>query len=142
MRLTLREYLDKWYELDKHYDRNWEITIWHVETGHTYGIYGNETYPKMYDKYVRNDNLKRIVHFTEHLYQGKDRAIYVFVKDEPTDNPEINMFENFKKEQIEKRVSLWNEAWDEHCKQQNYLYWFAVSMFIFMLALIYILGDK
>ena len=113
-----------------------------MDTGCHYGIYKNETYVKINDKYVRNDNLKRIVHLTEHLYQNKDRAIYVFVEDEPTDNPEINMFENFKKEQIEKRVSLWNEACDEHFKQQNYLCWFAVSMFIFMLALIYILGEK
>lgn len=141
MRLTLREYLDKWYELDKHYDRNWEITIWHVETGRTYGIYGNETYPKMYDKYVRNDNLKRIVHLTEHLYQGKDRAIYVFVKDEPTDNPEIPMFEIFKKEQIEKRVRLWNEACDEFFIKQQYTCWFGVFVAFFVLVLLW-LSEK
>lgn len=141
MRLTLREYLDKWYELDKHYDRNWEITIWHVETGHTYGIYGNETYPKMYDKYVRNDNLKRIVHLTEHLYQGKDRAIYVFVKDEPTDNPEIPMFEIFKNEQIEKRVRLWNEVCDEHFRKQQYTCWFGVFVAFFVLVLFWLSGK-
>lgn len=142
MRLTLREYLDKWYELDENYEKDWEITVWDVDTGCHYGIYKNETYIKINDKYVRNDNLKRIVHLPDHLYQGKDRAIYVFVEDKPTDNPEMPMFEIFKKEQIKKRGRLWNEACDEHFKQQNDLCWFAVSMVIFMLALIYILGEK
>lgn len=131
MRLTLREYLDKWYELDKNYEKDWEITVWDVDTGGHYGIYKNETYIKINDKYVRNDNLKRIVHLPDHLYRGKDKAIYVFVKDEPTDNPEIPMFEIFKKEQIKKRVRLWNEACDEHFKQDD-----------FMLMLIYSLGCK
>ena len=82
------------------------------------------------------------MHLTDHLYRGNDKAIYVFVQDEPAENPDIPMFEKFKKEQIEKRVRLWNEACDEHFKQQNDLCWFAVSMVIFMLALIYILGEK
>lgn len=141
MRLTLREYLNKWYELDEDYEKNWEITIWHVETGHTYGIYGNETYPKMYDKYVRNDNLKRIVHLTEHLYQGKDRAIYVFVKDEPTDDPKIPMFEIFKNEQIEKRVRLWNEACDEYFKKQQYTCWLSVFVALWVLVLFLLSGK-
>lgn len=142
MRLTLREYLDKWYELDENYEKDWEITVWDVDTGCHYGIYKNETYIKINDKYVRNDNLKRIVHLTDHLYRGKDKAIYVFVKDEPTDNPEIPMFEIFKKEQIKKRVRLWNEACDEHFKQENNFRWFVISIVIFMLVLIYILGEK
>lgn len=131
MRLTLREYLDKWYELDENYDKEWEITVWDVDTGCHYGIYKNETYVKINDKYVRNDNLKRIVHLPDHLYRGKDKAVYVFVKDEPTDNPEMPMFEIFKKEQIKKRVCLWNETCDEHFKQDD-----------FMLMLIYSLGYK
>lgn len=131
MRLTLREYLDKWYELDENYEKDWEITVWDVDTGCHYGIYKNETYIKINDKYVRNDNLKRIVHLPDHLYRGKDKAIYVFVKDEPTDNPEMPMFEIFKKEQIKKMVGLWNEACDEHFKQGD-----------FMLMLIYSLGYK
>lgn len=142
MRLTLREYLDKWYELDENYDKEWEITVWYVDTGSHYGIYQNETYSKIYDKYVRNDNLKRIVHFTDHLYRGKDKAIYVFIQDEPAENPDIPMFEKFKKEQIEKRGCLWNEACDEHFRQENNFRWFVISIVIFMLVLIYILGDK
>lgn len=131
MKLTLREYLDKWYELDENYEKDWEITVWDVDTGCHYGIYKNETYVKINDKYVRNDNLKRIVHLPDHLYRGKDKAIYVFVQDEPTDNPEMPMFEIFKKEQIKKMVGLWNEACDEHFKQGD-----------FMLMLIYSLGYK
>lgn len=132
MRLTLREYLDKWYELDENYEKDWEITVWDVDTGCHYGIYKNETYIKINDKYVRNDNLKRIVHLPDHLYRGKDKAIYVFVQDEPTDNPEMPMFEIFKKEQrIKKRVRLWNEVCDGHFKQDD-----------FMLMLIYSLGYK
>lgn len=106
MKLTLREYLDKWYELDENYEKDWEITVWDVDTGCHYGIYKNETYIKINDKYVRNDNLKRIVHLPDHLYGGKDKAIYVFVQDKPAENPDIPMFEIFKKEQIEKRVRL------------------------------------
>lgn len=130
MRLTLREYLDKWYELDENYEKDWEITVWDVDTGCHYGIYKNETYIKINDKYVRNDNLKRIVHLPDDLYRGKDKAIYVFVKDEPTDNPEIPMFEIFKKSRLRKGYACGMRC-DEHFKQDD-----------FMLMLIYSLGYK
>lgn len=99
MRLTLREYLDKWYELDRDYDKKWEITVWYVETAGMYTIYQNQTDKRLYDKYVRNDNRKCWFKIGG-SYTPEDNAIYVFVKDEPTDNPEIPMFEIFKKEQI------------------------------------------
>lgn len=141
MRLTLREYLDKWYDLDENYEKDWEITIWDVDTGCHYGIYKNETYIKINDKYVRNDNLKRIVHLTDHLYRGNDKAIYVFVQDEPAENPDIPMFEKFKKEQIEKRVRLWNEACDEYFRKQQYTCWFGVFVAFFVLVLFW-LSEK
>lgn len=95
-RMTLREYLDKWYELDHDYDNKLEITVWYVETAGLYTIYQNQTDKRLYNKYVRNDNLKRIVHLTEHLYKDNDKAIYVFVTDKIVDNPEIHEFEKFQ----------------------------------------------
>lgn len=101
MRLTLREYLDKWYELDRDYDKKWEITVWYVKTAGMYTIYQNQTDKRLYDKYVRNDNRKCWFKIGGG-YTPEDNAIYVFVEDEPTDDPKIPMFEIFKKSRLRK----------------------------------------
>ena len=120
MRLTLREYLDKWYELDENYDKEWEITVWYVETA--------------------NDNRKCWFNIGG-SYTPEDNAIYVFIEDKPTDDPEIPMFEIFKKEQIEKRVRLWNEACDEYFGKQQYTCWLGVFVAFFVLVLFW-LSEK
>ena len=140
MRLTLREYLDKWYELDENYDKEWEITVWYVETAGMYTIYQNQTDIRLYDKYVRNDNRKCWFNIGG-SYTPEDNAIYVFIEDKPTDDPEIPMFEIFKKEQIEKRVRLWNEACDEYFRKQQYTCWLGVFVAFFVLVLFW-LSEK
>ena len=51
------------------------------------------------------------------------------------------MFEKFKKEQIKKRVRLWNEACDEYFRKQQYTCWLGVFVAFFVLVLFW-LSEK